>query len=110
MQSVAGSRFRQGGFDRSHALRGNAARDALRSNRSASECGLWLAVDFVRVALIVPTLCVGMQPGTLCVPIELPANAVCGWQSISSGRLSCVLGNVVLRRYPVLDSPPVPPA
>ncbi len=31
-------------------------------------------------ALIVPTLRVGMQPGTLRVPIELPANAVGRWQ------------------------------
>ncbi len=30
--------------------------------------------------VIVPTLRVGMQPGTLRVPIDLPANVVCGWQ------------------------------
>ena len=37
-------------FDRSHAPRGNAARDALRPNRSASECSRRWQVGFVGTA------------------------------------------------------------
>ncbi len=37
-------------FDRSHAPRGNAARDALRPNRSASECNRRWQVGFVGTA------------------------------------------------------------
>jgi hypothetical protein len=93
--------------DRSHALRGNAAGDALRSavdtrlescarvTRSVTGCIPTRSVGTIesragslpqkaeqhtavashhssgRAFLIVPTLCVGMPPGTLCVPLSM---------------------------------------